>query len=119
MHLKVKQLKDLIKESILESAHYREVRLTDGEICEYGDEKHISDMESLVAGLETLRDQQRRTSASRLVYADAVKQLKQEIKKFRKKHVVHELDVEYKPKVGFDGGQATTPGHGRYSPGED
>lgn len=114
-------LRQVIRYSITENTSYKTVRLTDGSVCEYGDEDHITDMEGLVRGIETLRDQYRRTSAARSVYAAAAKQLKQEIKKLRAKKQITELEPgePMKPRPGFDGGLTTEPGHGRYEPGND
>lgn len=86
MRIAVKDLRRLIREGILEEGqHYDEVVLSDGSECAFGDPAHISDMEQIANGLECLRNQQRRGTASRSVFAAAVAQLKSMIRKVASK----------------------------------
>lgn len=129
------ELRELIRAQLLGEAtqYYEEVTLSDGSPGKYGDESHVTDMEGLVAGMECLRNQQRRGTAARSIYANAVRQLKSQIKGARSKgggavtpevEAVDPSSIERpgkprRPKPGFDGGRATVPGHGRYEPGTD
>lgn len=133
MQLTLAELKQLIRDRLLGEAtqYYEEVTLSDGSAGKYGDESHVSDMEGLVSGMECLRNQQRRGTAARSIYATAVRQLKNQIKGIRSRsegRVTPEVEAvdpssierpgkSRRPKPGFDGGQATVPGHGRYEPG--
>ncbi len=124
------ELRQLIRSHLLEATqYYEDVTLSDGSSGKYGDKSHVSDMEGLVAGMECLRNQQRRGTAARSIYANAVRQLKSQIKNIRSKvspevEAVDPASIERpgkprRPKPGFDGGIATSPGHGRYNPGDE
>ena len=126
MKIQVGKLKSLINEA---SQSYQNVTLSDGTTCDYGSPEHLADMEKLIGGLECLRNQHRRTSAARSIYASALRHLKSEIKKVQRKIPVdseieeptasiEEPGKPRKPKPGFGGGLASSPAHGRHSPGE-
>ena len=127
MQLSFGRLKEMIRQRVLaESQHYDEVTLLDGATSSYGSLKHVADMEKIVAGLECIRNQQRRGTAARSIYSAAVAQLKSQLRKTLR-HIdqpkTYRVESEEpgrvrRPKPGFGGGIATVPGHGRYNPGD-
>jgi len=131
MRLTYDELCKKIREGLIEEAvqYYEDVKLTTGDSVKYGDANHLKDMEGMIHGMETLRDQQRRGTAARSIYATAVRQLKMQIKATKARHEQTTIDPDSeamsiekpgkprKQRPGFDGGRSTTPGHGRYEPG--
>lgn len=83
MRLKAGQLKLIIKEQLLAESpqYYDSVELADGSRCPWGSPQHVKELETLLTGLETVKKQMRRTTASRATYATACKQLKDDIRR--------------------------------------
>ncbi len=102
MRITGKDLKSTIASLLKEAQHYEEIKLLNGETCTYGSAKHLADLKRAEESLSCLRNQHRRGTATRSVYAASLARLKTEIKKISKKNEVSPLPDGLSPKLESD-----------------
>lgn len=92
MRIKIGDLRHLIKEAV-QAQHYPEITLSDGAKVPWGSPEHVKDMHMVVAGLQCLRDQQRRGTSNRSIFAQACNKLNAMIRKAESTQQPVEIDV--------------------------
>jgi len=119
MYIRYGSLKSLIRESIEKTT----VSLSDGSVVEFGSNEHITDMSSILTGLENLKRQHKYGTSARAKFADASMQLKKLIKRAsrRKESDDEQQSVVVKSEMspGRTGYGRGAMGAGQYNPGFD
>ncbi len=73
-------VRKIIAESRKNLREQDSVTLGNGEVTSFGSLEHLQDLESSLLSMKRMRDAQRRGTASRMAYSQAVKQLQRQLK---------------------------------------
>jgi hypothetical protein len=115
MQASLRNLRESVRRALIE-ARSETVVLSDGSEVPYGSEEHIRDMQAILSGLQSLKSQQKYSTAARARFADAATQLKRMLSRATAEATPIEMEPSDVPtnRKGFDQAE---PGQGRFEPG--
>lgn len=119
MLVSVSELRKLVRMELQESSQRgEEVTLSDGSPSTFASPEHVRDMQAILAGLLSLKNQHRYGTASRSRFADAASHLRRILTRASAKMANASASVdESEAGPGTTGYGRGAPAHGRYTPG--